>query len=166
MNHIKCRESADLKCTTGKIYYTMGDKIPSNRNVDVHYKRGGFSRLKVGRNLIIYLSALLEAPLLTPAPGQGPCLAPIVSSCRGQQLSNGPRTFCPRPSLLTLQASNRPGFFHLKFFNNPHACKLMSMDLGVVPHPGPDTKNIFNHQPWCLVVKARFYIMGFVCNYT
>ena len=36
----------------------------------------------------------------------------------------------------------------------------MSMDLGVVPHPGPDTKNIFNHQPRCMLVKARFYIMA------
>ena len=144
-------------------HVTHQHKIPSNRNVDVHYKRGGFSRLKVGRNLIIYRSALLEAPLLTPAPGQGRVWLPL-SPVAGA--SNGPRTFCPRPSLLTLQASNRPGFFHLKIFNNPHACKLMSMDLGVVPHPGPDTKNIFNHQPWCLVVKARFYIMGFVCNYT
>ena len=72
---------------------------------------------------------------------------PAIVSAPGPGASNGPRTFCPRPSPRSLQASNRQGFFHLKIFNNPLACKLMSMDLGAVPHPGPDTKNIFNREP-------------------
>ena len=34
LNYIKCRESADLKCTTGKIYYTMGDRGGDMRPCD------------------------------------------------------------------------------------------------------------------------------------
>ena len=70
-------------------------------------------------------------PCADTSPWAGPVSGSPLSPVAGA--SNGPRTFCPRPSLLPLQASNRPGFFHLKIFNNPRACKLMSMDLGGRP---------------------------------
>ena len=67
-----------------------------------------------------------------------PVLLCIVSPRPAPGSSNGRGSFCPpRPSCpLTLpQHRGQPsGFFHLKIFNNPLACKLISD-----PQPGPQS---------------------------
>ena len=86
---------------------------------------------------------------MTSAPGQcGHCL-PGSGDTGETQPATVPALFVrvPRSSP---SPSNRPGFFHLKIFNNPLACKLISVDLGV-PHPNPSP-----HIPSCMMVTPGF----------